>query len=189
MQPVHLLRPVLDLLFAVPRQVPQVPDRRGGDQAGAQQAAFEQLRQPLAVLHIRLAPGDLFEVLHIDQQHREAVFQQIVERLPIDARALHGDMRNPERLQPIAQRQQIDRHRAKRVRLDPSPPVPVGHADRRHHRRLMNVYACAPINHAVHSVSSCWAVRRSGDSKNLLGVLTGNNSGCLRAPASHSVTD
>ena len=73
---------------------------------------LQQLGQPFAVSDIRLPAGDVLDVLRIDQQQLEVAFQQVVDRLPVDARGLHGDVGDPGLGQPVRQSQQLFGHRA-----------------------------------------------------------------------------
>ena len=96
----NLLEDRFTLLLVNAQHVHQVPGRETDvrdcewladllrHEAGPQQAVPQQVRRPLAIPHIGLAPGHLVHVLGIDQQQRETVLQQIPERLPVDARAL-----------------------------------------------------------------------------------------------------
>src|SRR5258706_16027653 len=56
-------------------------------------------------------------MLGIDDEHDKVALQQVVERLPELARALHDDMRNLQTGQPGRQGQQIRRHCAERAYL------------------------------------------------------------------------
>ena len=78
-QPVHLLGPIPHLLYPIPGQIPQLPDRRRRHEAGLQQPAFEQLRQPLAPARRSCARAPAW-LLHVDQREREAVLQHVVDR-------------------------------------------------------------------------------------------------------------
>src|SRR5512135_47818 len=79
----HLLDPVgdggllADQLGALAGQVPQLPGRSGWDEAGPQQAMLEELGDPLAVLDVGLATGDLFDVMGVDQDDREPRLQEV----------------------------------------------------------------------------------------------------------------
>ena len=58
----------------------------------AEQAIGHELLDPLAVQHVRLAPGDFSDVARIDQQHREtARFHQFEQGDPVHAGGFHGD--------------------------------------------------------------------------------------------------
>jgi hypothetical protein len=46
---------------------------------------LEQLGDPLGVLDVGLAPRDVLDVAGVDQHQLEAAFQEVVDRLPIDA--------------------------------------------------------------------------------------------------------
>ena len=51
---------------------------------------LQQVGQPLAVAHVGLAARDGLDVRGVDQQHVEPALQQVPDRLPVDAGALHG---------------------------------------------------------------------------------------------------
>jgi hypothetical protein len=68
---------------------------------------WQPLRDPLAILHVGLAPRHVLEVRRIDQQTGEAIFERVVNRFPVDAGALHRHVRDRVRFQPVAQREQV----------------------------------------------------------------------------------
>src|SRR5260370_37471004 len=90
-------------------------------------------------------------------------------------------MRHPVRLQPRARREQVDGHRPERLRLVSTPVRLIRYSYRHHDRRLMNINPGAPRDHRMHRPVS-FAVRRSVQLRNLLGVLTATIRGAL-APA------
>lgn len=98
----QLVRPIggalslLDQHFAVARQVPELPNRRRRHEAAPQQPVLPQLRDPDAVEDIGLATGDLLDVGGVDEQAREPVLEDVEHGLPVDARAVHRHVRDPE---------------------------------------------------------------------------------------------
>jgi hypothetical protein len=72
---------------------------------------LEQLAQPLGVLDVGLAPGHVLDVLGVDQRELEVILEQVVDGLPVDAGGLHRHVRDAEAREPVAQREQICRHR------------------------------------------------------------------------------
>ena len=123
-------------------------------------------------------PGTRFKLEHVDQQQRERIFQHVIDRLPVDARALERHVRRPIRLQPLAQarsgpgsssRTSRSPPDARRPRPAPArwpPPTPCGHPIPRP-RVIMTSMRRPPRG------------SRSVASATLLGVLGGNNTGCL----------
>ena len=70
--------------------------------------------QPLTILHIRLAPWHLAGVMSIDQFDIKATLLEHFEQgNPVDASRLHHDSLNLTLPQPLGQRIEIGRKRAK----------------------------------------------------------------------------
>ena len=64
--------------------------------------------QPLCVTDVGLAAGNVFGVPGIDQRHREpALFQDLVDRNPIDPGGFHDDRLDPALFEPVGQPMQI----------------------------------------------------------------------------------
>src|SRR3954470_7903149 len=97
-QPVHLALTVADLALAIARQVAQRADRLGRHQAGPQQPGLEQLAQPLRVLDVGLAAGDLLDMARVDQQAVKVVLEHRPDRLPVDPGRLHRNALDAVRL-------------------------------------------------------------------------------------------
>jgi hypothetical protein len=91
----------LHQVSALTREVPQIALRQGRDEAALEQAVTQQISDPFRILDIRFAPRDRFDMLRVDDQHSETGFEQVVDRLPILARALHRDVGRPFRGHPI----------------------------------------------------------------------------------------
>jgi hypothetical protein len=65
---------------------------------------LEQLAKPLGVLDVGLAAGHVLHVLGVHEPELEVVFEQVVDRLPVDAGGLHRDVGDAEALEPILER-------------------------------------------------------------------------------------
>ena len=160
-QPIHFLRAIFDLPFAIPRQVAQIANRRRRHQAAAQQPAFEQLRQPLAVAHVRLAARDVGEMLHVDQQHRErrpptgstaaANTRPVLSIATCVTPCACSHSRSTSRSAVIVPNVCV---------MTARPPLRGGHADGRHHRALVHVDAGTSLNQRLHHIAPS-AARRS----------------------------
>lgn len=83
MQPVRRPRPILTQRLARARQVPQVPDRRWWHETPPHEAVLQQVRDPDAVLHVRLATGDLGNVRGVRQHAGHRLFEDIEHRFPV----------------------------------------------------------------------------------------------------------
>jgi len=79
-------------------------DLVGGPKAAAQQADAVEVLQPLAILHVGLAPGQIFAMARVDQADFEpGGLEDLKERYPIHARGLHRHGGDATVLQPVAQ--------------------------------------------------------------------------------------
>ena len=74
-----------------------------------------ELLQPLCVVNVGLAPGDILDVTGIHEQHLEALrLEDLEHRHPVDARRLHRDGRDADGLEPVGERVQITGEAAER---------------------------------------------------------------------------
>jgi hypothetical protein len=147
----HLLHPVdhpcalFDQCDAIAGQIAQVTLRLGWNEAGFQQAMHQQLGQPLGILDIGLAPGHMFDVLCVDQQHHNVALQQVVHRLPVLTRAFQGDVGHFPGQQPVDQLQQFVCHRAKGTDFLFPVPLLIDPHSTRYHRLLVHIQPGAPL--------------------------------------------
>ena len=108
----HLLQPVdhvgsLDHeVGALASEIPQVSLRTRGDEGGFDEPMAQQIGQPGGVLGIGLVAGDVLVVTGVDDPHLKGAFEEIVDRLPVLAGALHGDVRAAKLTQPVVQQEQ-----------------------------------------------------------------------------------
>ena len=64
--------------------------------------------QPLAILHVGLAPRHAAQVAGVDQQHLQAIrLEELIDRHPVDMRALHRHRLDPVLQQPLRQGVQV----------------------------------------------------------------------------------
>ena len=148
-------------------QFPQLPLRALRDEAGLQQAATQQVGDPLGVpvsstgqaLHIGLAPRHRLHVPGIDHHHAELVLQYVVDRLPVDPGALHRHLGYLMARQPVGQGQQVLGHGGKAAHL-----LALRGDDAGRHPLLVHVQPAAPLVNGIHlpapSVDGC---RPAGD--------------------------
>ena len=82
----------------------QGEDGPGGAKAAAQEPDTVELAQPLTVLDIALAAGDVFDVPGVDEQDLETPrFEDVVDRNPVDPGGFHGDAGDATRDEPVGQ--------------------------------------------------------------------------------------
>lgn len=82
-------------------QVAQVLDARLRDEARADEAVGEQVRDPHRVVHVGLATGHVLDVARVRQDEVEVAVQHVPDRLPVHARRLHRDVRDRVRGEPF----------------------------------------------------------------------------------------
>jgi hypothetical protein len=111
---------------------------------------LEQLTEPLGVLHVGLAARHILDVLSVDQPELEVVLEQVVDRLPVDARGLHRHVRDTQTLEPISQRQQLAGHRLELGAQLCAIALRVGHVHAGSHLALMDVERAAALDDALH---------------------------------------
>jgi hypothetical protein len=102
-QAVDGVGPILHRVAALADEVAQGALRSLRDEAAAQQAVAEQSGDPLRILDAGLMPGHIPDVLGVDHQQLEATFEQVVDRLPEFAGALHDHGAHTEGLEPVAE--------------------------------------------------------------------------------------
>jgi hypothetical protein len=114
---------------------------------------LDQLAAPLGVLDVALAAGHVTQVTGVVEPALELVFEQVVDRAPVDAGGLHPDDRHREAAKPIGQHQQPGGRRLKLADLLPAPAVAVGYPHARGHLRLVDVEHRATLDQPIHGTS------------------------------------
>jgi hypothetical protein len=100
----------LDELVAMTHQAAESGHGRIGPKASAQEPKGVQLLDPLAVEDVALASRNSLDVAGVDEEHLDAaLFEDLVEGNPVDARGLHGDGVDAARLEPVGQRDELVR--------------------------------------------------------------------------------
>ena len=153
---------------AMAGQVPQLALRSGRHKAAAQQAVLQQLRNPLRVLDVALAAGNLFQFPRVHQQQLETPVQDVPHRLPQDSGGFHGDVRHAVGRQPVRQLPKILGHGAEGTQIRLHFPRGVDATNRRDDRFLVQVQPCDTLVNDIHDTSS-YALQRLG------GIERGNN--------------
>ena len=154
----HLLQPLdraaalIDLRLAQPRQITQPADLRRRHEARAHQPVLHQLANPLGVLDVGLAPGDVAQVVRVEQPALKAILERLEDRLPIHAGGLHPDERDLELGQPLPERRAAAERRRKRpCLLIPAAATAARNAHGRDHVVAVHVKPRAPLHHHIHA--------------------------------------
>ena len=104
LHPADVVSGGVDEDVAVAHEGAQGENRPGRAEAAAQEPDTVQLTQPLTVLDIALAAGDVFDVAGVDEQDREPTrLEDVVDRDPIDAGGFHGDTGDATGDEPVGQ--------------------------------------------------------------------------------------
>src|SRR5262249_25378069 len=111
---------------------------------------LQQLRDPLGILDVGLAPWKRFDMLSVNHQQFHLPFQNVVDRLPEHPGALHGYMRAPRRHQPVRQPQQLLCEGGKASYFLMQFAVGVDSPQTRHDKSLVNVDPTAALIKNVH---------------------------------------
>ena len=67
---------------------------------------MDELADPLGVRDVGLAPGDVAQVMRVEQPALEAILERLKDSLPVHAGGLHPDRRDAALTEPRAQRRQ-----------------------------------------------------------------------------------
>jgi hypothetical protein len=92
----------LDEFAAIAQQFAQLAQWGGRHKALGDQPVADQIGDPLGVLHVGLAPGHVADVTGVTDDQIDMSLQHGIDRAPVDAGALHADMRHPRRREPVA---------------------------------------------------------------------------------------
>ena len=148
-------RPLVALRLAKPREVTQPADLRRRHETRSHQPVRDQLADPLGILDVRLAAGDVAHVLRVQQPALKALLQRLKDGLPVHAGRLHPDEGDREPSQPLAKLRESGHRRAERLRrLHPATTVVARDPHRRHDVVAMHVQTRAPLDHHIHHNTS-----------------------------------
>jgi len=150
LQPVALRASALDEFSAVAQEIAQLTDRLRRHEALRDQAVPQQVGNPLAVLHVGLATGHVLDVVRIADDDLEVVLEHSMDRLPVDARRLHADVRAAIFTQPVAQFHQLARLRAEASHLLSWPLVGTADEQAGDNGRLVYVESTTSFDDRFH---------------------------------------
>ena len=119
LHPLHRTRACVHQIGHLPLHRAQRTDRFGRPERSAQQSATVQQLVPLAVDHVSLAPRHPAELARVHQHYfQTARFQKLVQRDPVDSRALHRHRFNCLLDQPVGQPMQLGGGAAEYLHID-----------------------------------------------------------------------
>ena len=150
-QPIDHCRALLLQDGAIACQIPQLTEGEGRHEASTEEAALQQLRDPLGVRDIGLPSRHLFHVARIDQHEGDRRLQHVPHRFPQDTGRLDRGVRHARFLEPRGQGPQVVRHRAKRPKVSRDGALRPEQAYARDERLLVHINAAATGNDDVHA--------------------------------------
>ena len=154
MNPVLLRRQGLQEAAPAPGQIPQVSllDRR--HVAPLNQAAPQELGQPLGVPLIGLPARDILDLAGVRQQQLELLaLEDVPDRPPEDAGGLHRHHRDCLLLQPIGQFQKSSHGGTEGPQLTSRSAFQSSLQHASHHRLLVHVQSRAALDYGIHRPS------------------------------------
>jgi hypothetical protein len=94
LHPIAFLGPGSYQLLSSPRRFPQLANLEGRDVTWPDPSVPQQVRQPATVIRVRFVAPQVAHLLGIGEHHLQSFhfFQDMEDRFPIDAGALHGNM-------------------------------------------------------------------------------------------------
>jgi hypothetical protein len=114
---------------------------------------LEQIGNPFGIFRVRFATRNRFDVLRIDQDDLQMVFQDIENRSPEHAGRFHGHLLAVLLDQPIAQSHEIGSHGAERLMGFVALPVRGRGDEAGHDGSLVDIQAGASLVEDVHATS------------------------------------
>src|SRR5215471_3246040 len=102
--------PGIDQLDPITQEQTQLPQLRRRDVTRLQQAVAQQVCDPLGIFDIGLASRHGLDVTRIGDDQLEVTFEDVVDRLPVNASRFHRDGSTICRRQPVAQFNQAAGH-------------------------------------------------------------------------------
>ena len=102
---------------------------------------LQEFGDPSAILHVRLAPGHLFDMGRINEQDAKVPFEQIENGLPVHPGTLHSDDRTPLGLEPRTHGQEVTGHRPKSADLFLALPLAVAGHQADFHILFVDIHA------------------------------------------------
>ncbi len=108
-------RSVVDQALAMTQEGSKPDELFARAEAAAQQTVLMKLLEPLRVVHVRLATGDILDVPGIHEEHFETTcFQYLKDWYPVDARRFHCNRGDSDFLEPVGERVQVTGEAAER---------------------------------------------------------------------------
>ena len=138
------------------QEITQLTDLGRRHEARSDQAVAHQVSNPFGIRHVSLAPWHRLDVVGIGNDQGEEPFEDGVDRLPIDAGALHPDMRHAQLPQPVAQGLEVGGHGAEVSDLLARFVPRATDKDTGDDAGLVDIQAGGTFNHHFHGSAPAW---------------------------------
>jgi hypothetical protein len=128
----------------------------------------KQVRNPFRILDIGLATWDGLDVVGVADGQVEVILQDRVDRLPVDAGALHRDVRHAFPGEPVAQGLEVSGHGPERPDLLARSASGQAGEGASNDRRLVDVQTAAAFDDGFHDRLRWWVDRGAAGLKQIL---------------------
>ena len=151
LEPLDRARALVGLRPAQPGEITQPPNLHWRYEARADQPVLDKLTDPLRVLDVGLAPGNVAQVVRVQKPALEPILERLEHRLPIHAGGLHPDQTHASLRQPQSEFREPGERRLERLGLLlPLATTAARHPDGRDHVVAMHVESRAPLHDHIH---------------------------------------
>ncbi len=106
LNPQHVASHLVNELPARAREIAQLLNRRGWNEAAADQSVRQQVGDPGGIVHSALAARHVADVHRVGEHQGEVRLEHMPHRLPVNARGLHPDVGAAVRREPLGQVEQ-----------------------------------------------------------------------------------
>ena len=115
LNPQHMPGDFVDELPARAREVAEFLNRRGRDEAAANQSVRQQVGNPRCIIHVAFATWYVANVHRVGQDQREMLFEHMPHRLPVHACRFHRHVRTRVRREPLSHIEETSSGRGNRA--------------------------------------------------------------------------
>ena len=121
------------------------------NEAAAKEAVLEEVSDPLGIALVSLAARDSLDVVGVDDEERGLAFEDVVDRFPVGASGLHGDVGAAGLREPVGKGEEVIGHSAESGKfLMAAPTLGIGGEQAGYDGALVDIEAAAVWVDHVH---------------------------------------